>query len=322
MTQPTSATVDALQQRGELLRRLRQFFYDHQFVEVETPLLAGEVIPEQYIEPYRAVTPGEQQFLQASPELHMKRLVANGMPVIFQITRSFRADEHGPLHNPEFTIVEWYRAGDDMAAGMQLLDDLCVAMLGTTPAKRTSYADAFAEHVGLCPHTASTEALAKRSEELDVPVAKNFRSDNRDEWLNLLLSFVVEPKLGLNEPEILFDYPASQAALAKTAPNAAGIEVAKRYELYYRGVELANGYEELTDAAELRRRLAEVNHARQADGRAELPIPESLLAAMTGGLPDCAGCALGFDRLAMLAFGKTAIAEVIAYSEIGAMPAS
>lgn len=313
MTQPVGATVDALQQRGELLRRLRQFFCNRQFVEVETPLVAGEVIPEQHIEPYCATTSGEQQFLQASPELHMKRLVANGMPAIFQVTRSFRADEHGPLHNPEFTIVEWYRVGDDMAAGMQLLDDLCAAMLGTAPAKRTSYADAFAEHAGLCPHTASTDALAERSDELGVPVAKNFRSDDRDEWLNLLLSFVVEPKLGLHEPEIFFDYPASQAALAKTAPNAEGIEVAKRYELYDRGVELANGYEELTDAVELRRRLAKVNRARQADGRAKLPMPESLLSAMTDGLPDCAGCALGFDRLVMLACKKTAIAEVMAF---------
>lgn len=312
MTQPASATVEALQQRGELLRRLRQFFYDHQFVEVETPLLASEVIPEQHIEPGRAVVRRDQQFLQASPELHMKRLVAAGMTKIFQVTRSFRADEHGPLHNPEFTIVEWYRVDDDMAAGMQLLDDLCAAMLGTAPAKRTSYADAFAEHAGLCPHTASTDALAERSDELGVPLAKNFRSDDRDEWLNLLLSFVVEPKLGLHEPEILFDYPASQAALAKTTPNAAGIEVAKRYELYYRGVELANGYEELTDAAELHRRLAEVNRARQADGRTELPMPESLFAAMTGGLPDCAGCALGFDRLAMLACGAGSIADVMA----------
>lgn len=307
MTSP-GASKEVLARRGEMLRSLRQFFYDYDFVEVETPLLSGEVIPELHIEPPRS----GNQYLQASPELHMKQLVANGMPAIFQVTRSFRGDELGRLHNPEFTIVEWYRVGDDMLAGMQLLDKLCQSLLGTVEAKRTSYGEAFLTHVGLCPHASTPEQLASRTNELNLKVANNFRSDERDEWLNLLLSFCVEPNLGTDQPEILFDYPASQAALAKTASNEQGIEVAKRFELYWQGIELANGYDELTDAAELRRRLGLVNKQRVETA---LPLPESLLDAMEAGLPACAGCALGFDRLVMLACGADAISQVIAFPD-------
>ena len=305
MTQ-RSAANETLEARGELLRRLRLFFYDRGFVEVETPLLAAEVIPELHIEPPRI----GGQFLQASPELHMKRLVAAGMRKIFQVTRSFRDDELGRLHCPEFTIVEWYRTGDDLQSGMQLLDELCQTVAAAPPARQTTYAAAFAEHVGLCPHTSTVDQLAGRAAALNVPSAKTFDGDERDEYLNLLLSFVVEPQLGRDAPELLYEYPASQSALAKTLLRDDGVEVAGRFELYWHGVELANGYDELTDATELRRRLQSVNAQRARDGRPQLPLPESLLDAMQRGLPNCAGCALGFDRLVMLALGKESIAEV------------
>jgi len=308
------ASSETLQQRGELLRVLRQFFYDRDFIEVETPLLASEVIPELHIEP---LVFNQTDYLQASPELHMKRLVTAGMEAIFQVTRSFRADEQGPHHHPEFTLVEWYRVGDDMHAGMQLLDDLCQATLLTSTAKRTSYAGAFEEHVGVCPHTSSTEQLAAQAHSLNlaIPASMCGNDDDRDQWLNLLLALQIEPCLGRDAPEILYDYPASQAALAKIALRDAGIEVAERFELYWQGVELANGYHELTDAVELRRRLETVNRDRQADGRPVLPLPESLLAAMETGLPPCAGCALGFDRLAMLATGTISLGEVLSFPD-------
>ena len=301
--------IAKLKQRSELLRTVRQFFYDRDFVEVETPLLAGEVLPELHIEPYRVAA----SYLQASPELHMKRLVAAKMQAIFQITRSFRSEEHGPLHNPEFTIVEWYRNGDDLQAGMQLLDELCQATLATPAAKRTSYASAFENHANICPHSSTAEQLALRAKELELPVPDAIRLDDRDEWLNVLLALQVEPQLGRKGPELLYDYPASQAALAKIVTRKDGKCVAERFELYYLGVELANGYHELTDALELRDRLKEVNGQRETDGRKPLPMPESLLAAMEAGLPDCAGCALGFDRLAMLACGGKSIDEVMAF---------
>jgi lysyl-tRNA synthetase class 2 len=302
-----SNRITNLKRRCELLRKLREFFYDRGFVEVETPLLVDEVIPELHIEPPSL----NDTFLQASPELHMKRLLAEGMPAIFQVTRSFRAGEVGTLHNPEFTILEWYRAGDDMLAGMALLDELMRAAVNTPPANRTTYAAAFEKTLGINPHTATCGELAKCAAHHSI-AAEGINADDRDEWLNLLLATKIEPTLGQTAPELLYDYPATQASLAKTV-NRDGVEVAERFELYWRGVELANGFHELTDAAELRRRFIEVNTARTADNRPALPLPESLLAAMERGLPNSTGCALGFDRLVMLALGAERIADVMAF---------
>jgi len=305
----TPEKVERLRRRGELLVRLRQFFVDRGFIEVETPLVSSEVIPEEHIEPMRVAS---GTYLQASPELHMKRLVATGMQAIYQVTRSFRADERGQLHHPEFTLVEWYRVGDDMQAGMTLLSDLCQALTDTPPAKRTTYAVAFAERLGLCPHTASCEELAQAADRAGIAIPEGMDRENRDEWLNLLLATRIEPALGEHAPEILHDYPASQASLAKITRRDEGVEVAERFELYWQGIELANGFHELTDAAELHQRLVLVNERRAAAGRPELPMPESLLEAMRHGLPQCSGCALGFDRLAMLALGASSISEVMA----------
>jgi lysyl-tRNA synthetase class 2 len=307
-----SASLAALQQRAVLLGRLRKFFDERGFFEVETPLLASEVIPELHIEPVRTAS-GE--FLQSSPELHMKRLVASGATAIYQVTRSFRQDERGALHNPEFTIVEWYRVGDDLQAGIELLDELIIKLCATPPAARATYAEAFRRTLNIDPHTATVAELATVAIAAGVNVPSGMLTNDRDEWRNLLLASRVEPQLGSDRPEILYHYPASQASLAKVAKSGAGYEVAERFELYYRGIELANGFHELGDAAELRRRFEEVNAARVADGRGALPLPESLLAALKNGLPLCSGCALGFDRLAMLAMDSTSIGDVIAFPQ-------
>ncbi|QEG37513.1 EF-P lysine aminoacylase EpmA [Bythopirellula goksoeyrii] len=306
-----------LQQRSELLRKLRKFFFDRDFIEVETPLLSSEIIPELHIEPMALSRDATRHpaFLQASPELHMKRLIAEGLSSIFQVTRSFRAGESGQLHNPEFTLVEWYRAGDDMQAGMTFLDELCQSLLGTPPARRISYSEAFHSMLSICPHTATSKQLANCAEHHEVSIPADMPTTDRDEWLNLLLAARIEPKLGLDSPTILYDYPASQAALAKLATRDDGTQVAERFELYFQGVELANGYHELTDSAELRGRLTQVNQHREADSRLALPLPESLLAAMELGLPDSSGCALGFDRLVMLAVGAKSIGDVMAYNK-------
>ncbi|MCH2113604.1 MAG: EF-P lysine aminoacylase EpmA [Pirellulales bacterium] len=309
----TGATPTTLSQRSSLLVALRQFFGHHGFLEVETPLLAKEVIPEIHIEPPCTVHDRSKQWLQASPELHMKRLVAAGMPAIYQVTRSFRGNERGPLHNPEFTIVEWYRVGDDMQTGMALLDQLCQTVAKTPPAKRTSYGEAMRTHAAICPHSATVDQLNKRAAELEITLPDGMQKDDRDGFLNLLFALRVQPQIGCDEPEILYHYPASQAALAKVTQCSEGHQVAARFEMIWRGVEVANGYDELTDAAELRRRLNDVNRQREAAGRSSLPIPESLLAAMDQGLPDCSGCALGFDRLAMLAMGLPSLAEARAF---------
>lgn len=309
----SGASLENLRKRSKLLRRLREFFYTREFLEVETPTLSREVIPELHIEPFQTAT-GE--FLQASPELPMKRLLASGARAIFQVAHSFRAGERGRLHNPEFTIVEWYRVGDNMQTGIDLIDELARELLDSPPAVQTSYADAFQRYAGICPHTASESDLANAVTSSASPprggadMPGNDDSIGRDELLNLLLATQIEPELGRDRPEIIYHYPASQASLARTVLSSSGHEVAERFELYYRGIELANGFHELTDAAEQRRRFEAVNAARVADGRPALPIPESLLAALEAGLPDCTGCALGFDRLVMLAAGATSIDEV------------
>ncbi|WP_428306992.1 EF-P lysine aminoacylase EpmA [Lacipirellula sp.] len=308
---------ERLRQRAAMLARLRGFFVERGFLEVETPVIDAEIIPELHIEPFGVGDASHKLafgFLQASPELHMKRLLCEGLPAIFQATRSFRYGERGAIHNPEFTMVEWYRTGDDMVAGMQLLDELCQTVAGSAAARHTTYAEAFRTHAGVDAHHATCEELATAAKRLNVAVPEGIHADDRDEWLNLLLADVVEPRLGADRPEILYDYPATQSALAVTATRADGTLVGERFELYWRGIELANGYHELTDAAALRTRLEEVNRQRSADGRPALPLPERLLAAMTDpGLPACSGCALGFDRLAMLACGATTIDDVMAF---------
>ena len=322
---------ERLRRRAELLARLRAFFVERGFLEVETPLIDDEIIPELHIEPFEVLagdddaplpTPGSREltarrrlWLQASPELHMKRLLAEGLTAIFQVTRSFRRGERGQLHNPEFTIVEWYRTGDDYDAGMTLLEELVTSLVPPSSLiARTTYGQAFELHANVDAYSASAVELAAAAKRLGVSAPEAIDAGDREEWLNLLLASRVEPQLGAAGPEILYDYPSSQAALATTATRAGGVEVAERFELYWRGVELANGYHELSDAAVLRRRLEEVNRKRAAEGRALLPLPGRLLAAMEDpGLPPCSGCALGFDRLAMLLCGGDSINDVMTY---------
>jgi lysyl-tRNA synthetase class 2 len=321
------------------LAKLRTFFAEHAFLEVETPLMDSEIIPELHIEPFGGdATPGQSPglqstrdlqpralpgglsggkfWLQASPELHMKRLLAEGLRAIFQVTRSFRQGERGQLHNPEFTIVEWYRAGDGLDEGIELLEALCREVAGAPTAIHTSYAAAFERYASVDAHRATCDELAEAAQRLGVAVPEAMGRADRDQWLNLLMAMVVEPRLGAAGPEILYDYPASQSALAATAVRPNDVEVAERFELYWRGVELANGYHELTDAASLRRRLQAVNVKRTANDRPALPLPERLLSAMEyRGLPPCSGCALGFDRLAMLVCGAESINDVMAFTE-------
>lgn len=312
------ASLDNLQLRAKLLAQVRAFFADRGFLEVETPILSADIVVDRHLDPMSTVLAsdprrpdvGRQLWLQTSPEFGMKRLLAAGAKAIYQISRVFRNGEIGPRHNPEFTMVEWYRVGDDMAAGIKLLSELCAATLNLGPAEQLSYAAAFERHAGLNPHLASVDELAAAARRLNVNVPEGL-GDDRDGWLNVLLAECIEPYLGTKSPTILYDYPASQAALAIVRHEAP--PVAERFELYVRGIELANGYHELLDAAELRRRNAINNAARVADGKPALPAESHLLAAMDAGLPPCSGVALGFDRLAMLAAGAKSVAEVMAF---------
>jgi len=207
-------------------------------------------------------------------------------------------------------MVEWYRAGDGMQEGMQTLSDLCQSILDCAPAERISYRDAFLRHVGVEPHTASIAELNAVAARRNISVPQGLAGD-RDGLLQLLLSELVEPHLGTKAPTILFDYPASQAALAQVRNEE--YPVAERFELYINGIELANGYHELLDYQVLQQRNAEINQERIADGKPALPNESRLLAAMKHGLPACCGTALGFDRLAMIASGAATIDQVLAF---------
>jgi len=313
-----TASLENLQLRARMLGKVREFFAARGFLEVETPILSADVTVDRHLDPMSTILAddprkpdvGRTLWLQTSPEFGMKRLLAAGAKAIYQITRAFRNAEVGPLHNPEFTIVEWYRVGDDMTAGMKLLSDFCQATLGTEPAERISYTAAFQRLVAIDPHAASHAALMERATQRGLHVPQSLVND-RDGLLNLLLSEFVEPQLGIFTPTILYDFPASQAALARIrADNPA---IAERFELYDRGIELANGYHELLDPAELRHRISAANVARMADAKPQLPPENRLLEAMQAGLPSSTGVALGFDRLVMLAAGAKTIGDVIAF---------
>lgn len=316
-----TADWSVLQHRAVLLRRIRQFFDQRGFLEVETPILSADTVVDRHLDPFWLVdaesiadaspTP-RRYFLQTSPEFGMKRLLASGSPpAIYQITRVFRRGECGDLHNPEFTMVEWYRVGDDYASGMQLLATLSAEMLGRGVPVVCTYRQVFLAAGLLDPHTAHPEELRQLAIDRGIAVPETLAISDRDGWLDLLWSELVQPHLGRQTPAIVCDYPASQAALAIIRREE--VPLAERFELFVDGIELANGYHELRDPDELRRRIEHANRQRLTDGKSPLPLTNRLLQAMEAGLPPCVGVALGFDRLVMVHCGARSIREVLAF---------
>jgi lysyl-tRNA synthetase class 2 len=306
-----TASLDMLRLRAEVLHRLRRFFNGRGFLEVETPLLSHDTVVDRHLDPIPVTLfanpeqpdMGPRLWLQTSPEFGMKRLLAAGATAIYQISKAFRGGrEIGPLHNPEFTIIEWYRVGDDYDAGKQLLSELAESLIGLGPADQISYREAFARYAGFDP----------LGPEEKVPLPPEMPLDaDRDLVLDDYLSSQVGPRLGLDAPVILYDYPASQSALARVRPG--NPPMAERFELYYRGLELANGYHELLEGAILRERNRQNNAERLADKKYVLPENSRLLQAMDHGLPACSGCALGVDRLLMAISGAPSIQDVLAF---------
>jgi lysyl-tRNA synthetase class 2 len=311
-----TASLDALRLRAEILAKIRAFFADREVLEVETPLLASAPVTDLHIEAlscrYRdpGADGGRDLFLQTSPEFAMKRLLAAGSGPIYEICKAFRNGEAGSKHNPEFTILEWYRPGWDHHALMDEIDELLSSILGAEIGERLTYAEAFERHAGIDALRASAAELGSRARDLlsgEVPDL----GDDRSGWLDLLLSHAVEPQLGNGRPSFVHDWPADRAALARVRPGDPPL--AERFEVYVEGVELANGYHELIDPAEQRRRFESDLEARRRAGLPEPPIDERLLAGLEHGLPNCAGVALGVDRLVMLAAGTRDIADVLAF---------
>ena len=244
----------------------------------------------------------------------MKRLLAAGFGDIFQITKSFRKDEFGAHHNNEFSMVEWYRVGMPQEKLMDEVEALISEIIGKPiNARRTRWIDAFKNYAGVNPLTASGEEFAAACTARDIPLPAHGTSMSREDWWDYLMVFAVEPVLAKNGPEFILDYPQSQAALAQTYVGEDGHTWARRFELFVDQVELCNGYTELTDAAEQRRRFAADLEIRRGMNKPLPPIDENFLEALESGMPACSGVALGLDRLFMLAMGKSEIKDVILF---------
>ena len=306
--------MDAIRARADLLAAVRSFFADRGVMEVETPLLSAATItdPNLHSLSCRWHSPGDAAgvtaYLQTSPEFAMKRLLAAGSGPIFQICKAFRDGEAGRRHNPEFTLLEWYRPGWDQHRLMDEVDELLAVILGTAGGERITYTEAFRRHAGLDPLTASDHELRRSAARAGLTDPERLE---RDDLLDLLLAIVVEGELGRSDPTFLTHYPASQAALARL--DADDPRVAERFEVFVNGVELANGFGELTDPSEQHRRFDRDLDERRRRGLPTVRMDERLLAALEAGLPACAGVALGLDRLLMLAQGASDIAEVLAF---------
>ncbi len=302
-------TREILCRRAELVDRVRAFFRVRSVLEVDTPVLQGGANLDHGVIPFRLETRQGVRFLPTSPEHPLKRLVANGCGAVWTLAPAFRADERGRRHAPEFRMLEWYRPGwDDLRLRDEVVELLADLTGLGTDTEILSWRDAFRQHTGLDPLTADDGAIGKVLGDAVDAVMSSDRLD-RPAALDLLLTERVEPHLGHARWTILTDYPANACAQARLRTAADGITVAARFEIYRDGVELANGYWELTDSLELERRLRSEltgrDHGEALDGR--------FLAAMAAGLPDCAGVAVGFDRVAMLALGAACIDEVQAF---------
>jgi elongation factor P--(R)-beta-lysine ligase len=307
-----TATRERLALRAALLARTRTFFAARQVLEVDTPLLVNAPVTDTHIHSVPVGAP-PTLFVHTSPEYAMKRLLAAGVGDIYQICHVARGFEQSRLHNTEFTLVEWYRLGFDLPQLMTeveaLMRELCGAHpLLRRPSERLSYAQVFARQVKLDPFTATLAELRRVVAHLGY---RDAEGSERDELLDLIMGAVIGPALGHDALTFVYGYPASQAALARVDPIDP--RTAQRFELYLSGVELANGFHELAAAAEQRARFAQDQRER---ARRALPVhamDERLLAALAAGLPDCAGVALGFDRVVMLAAGAAHIREVLPF---------
>ena len=298
-----------------MLATARAFFAARGVLEVETPVLSAAAVSDPQIESLKTRVAGMAGplYLCTSPEYAMKRLLAAGSGDIYQICKVFRDGERGRWHNPEFTLIEWYRLGIDDAALMNeveaLLADLMAPFRRLEPAERLSYSAALQRHAGVDPHEANDAQLTAAATRHGIVCQAEL---DRDATLDLLMGLVVGPRLGLERPCFICDYPVSQAALARL--KAGKPPLAARFELYLGGVELANGFHELADAVTQRARFNQDLICRRERGQSEPPLDERLLAALAAGLPDCAGVALGFDRLAAIALGAPRLADAMAFS--------
>lgn len=311
------ASLQALQQRARILQSIRAFFAQRNVLEVETPILSNAAITDPQLESMHTRFAGRDYYLHTSPEFYMKRLLASGSGDIYQVARVFRADEVGRYHNPEFSLLEWYRLGLDHQALMdemqQLISEL-FAQFGDRPLSfsRLSYREAFVNQLAIDPLQASAEELAACASAQQIETPAGMAMDDKDMWLDWLMVAAVAPGFDQQGMTFIYDYPASQAALARLSGDDP--RVAHRFELFYGELELANGFYELLDADEQLARFHKENELRKQRGQTIMPIDMQLIAALQSGLPDCAGVAMGLDRLLMVLTGASSISEVIGFT--------
>lgn len=315
---PTSS-LQNLKQRSQILAKIRDFFKKRDVLEVETPLLSHATVTDVHLQSFKtdyfstADSSSESLYLQTSPEFAMKRLLAAGSGPIYQICKAFRNEgESGRFHNPEFTMLEWYRPGFDHKDLMDETDALLQEILQTSAAERYSYLDVFLRYTDLNPHTASIEDLKQRAIELKLPEIDPLSIKTKNDWLHYFMGMIIEPQLGRNRPTFIYDFPSAQAALARIRQD--NPPVAERFEVYINGIELANGFHELTDPAEQEKRFLQDLELRKQMNYSLPPIDTHFLAALKHGLPNCAGIALGIDRLMLIAMTAKSIAEVVSFT--------
>ncbi len=302
--QPT-ASIDTLHKRAALLRDIREFFFQRKVTEVDTPALMAHTVSDPYMSAL-SVTMGRKAFyLQTSPEYAMKRLLAAGMGDIYQLAKNYRADEVGRKHQPEFTMLEWYRLGWDHHQLMDEVYDLVSQLSSIKNKEAFSYQQVFQSKLNIDPLTISEQALREIAIDAFGPLPNDLF---RDDYLTLLFAEKIEPQLGSNSICFVYDFPSSQSALARILPD--NPHCAGRFEVYVQGTELANGFWELTDAQEQKIRFEEDNKKRLQMGKETVETDEAFLHALESGLPECSGVALGVDRLFMIASSKSTIDEV------------
>lgn len=304
-----SASLSVLKQRALLLSQIRDFFSQRGYLEVETPAISRFGITDVYLSNIKAIFRERTYYLQTSPEYHMKRLLAAGSGPIFQLAKVFRDDELGRWHNPEFTMLEWYQLNIDHHALMDEMDELLQTILQCGVMLRKTYQDVFLEACGLDPFSATIAQLHAVLQNFELDQVLTPGEQDRDQYLFLLMSHIVEPKLAQERvPVAVYNFPPSQAALAKINQG-----IAERFEIYVQGIELANGFHELTDANAQAARFRQDLAIRRSKGLPEPELDELFLTALERGLPPCSGVALGIDRLLTLALRQPSISNSLAF---------
>jgi lysyl-tRNA synthetase class 2 len=314
-------SLEILRLRASILASIRLFFSQREVMEVETPALsiAGNTDPNIVSMTSEYTGPGaphsQTMYLHTSPEFPMKRLLASGSGPIYQLCKVFRQGESGRLHNPEFTLLEWYRPGFDYHELMDEVEDLFHALIGDRislgASERISYREIFVRYAEIDPFIATVDELRQCVMDHGINLPVGLKKNDHDGWLDFILTHLVESHLGRGHLSFVYDYPVSQASLARRHPENA--KLSQRFELYFEGLELANGFQELSDSHEQRQRFMTDLQKRATLGLDEIPVDERLLSALNHGLPECSGVAIGIDRLIMLVAGEKELAKVLAF---------